>query len=59
MRKGIDTLFYRKLCDTLITKKAARIEANYILEDNMLMNNPILKLGLKEIKRYRVFEKSL
>ena len=56
-RKGIDTLFYRELCETLVAKKAAKVEANYILEDNMVMNNPILKLGLKECKRYRVFAK--
>ena len=57
-RKAIDTLFYRRLYDVL-SPKAERVEANYVLEDNMAMNNPIRKMGFKESKRYRVYEMSL
>ncbi len=58
-RKAFDILFYRKLYDVLSPKKPDRLEANYVLEDNMVMNNPILKLGFKEVKKYRVYEMSI
>ncbi|MBN2416159.1 GNAT family N-acetyltransferase [bacterium] len=58
-RRGIDTLFYRHLHRKLTAKGATTVEANYVLEDNMAMNNPILKMGFTESKRYRVFEKEL
>ncbi len=58
-RKAIDTLFYKRLYEVLAPKKPERVEANYVLEDNLAMNNPILKLGFKESKRYRVYEMSL
>ena len=55
-RRAIDTLFYRKLYEVLIPKHPGRVEANYVLEDNMAMNNPILKMGFKHVKTYRVYE---
>ncbi len=55
-RKAIDTLFYKRLYDVLMPKKPTLIEANYVLEDNMVMNNPILKMGFQEVKRYRIYE---
>ena len=55
-RRAIDTLFYKKLYDVLTKRPLLRVEANYVLEDNMAMNNPILKMGFKECKRYRVYE---
>jgi len=59
LRKAIDTLFYRRLYEVLSPRNPDRLEANYVLEDNMIMNNPILKLGFREIKRYRVYEKRI
>ncbi len=58
-RRGIDTLFYRRLHEIIIPKKPQRLEANYVLEDNLAMSNPIQKLGFKESKRYRVYEMSI
>jgi len=58
-RKAIDTLFYRKLYEVLGPRKPLRVEANYVLEDNMAMNNPILKMGFRHVKTYRVYEKKL
>jgi ribosomal protein S18 acetylase RimI-like enzyme len=58
-RRAIDTLFYRRLYEILMSKSAQRIEANYVLEDNFAMSNPIRKLGLKEVKRYRAYELSI
>ena len=36
-----------------------RLEINYVLEDNDRMNNALLKLGAKPLRRYRVFEKAI
>jgi len=56
-RKAIDVLFYKRLYEVLIPKRPAFVEANYVLEDNMVMNNPIKKLGFTKAKTYRVYEK--
>jgi hypothetical protein len=55
-KKAIDTLFYRRLYEILSLKDIKKIEANYVLEDNMAMNNPILKMGFHHSKTYRVYE---
>ncbi|MFO7888950.1 MAG: hypothetical protein R6V04_01275 [bacterium] len=56
-RKAIDILFYNRLYEILSPKKPGYVEANYVLEDNMVMNNPIKKLGFTKAKTYRVYEK--
>jgi len=52
---GIDSLIYRKLYETIYSPNI-RMEINYVLEDNYPMNNAIVKLGAKLIRRYRVYE---
>jgi len=56
--KGIDSLLYRALCDSLYTSDTW-IEINYVLEDNAPMNNAIKKLNAKPLRRYRVYEKNI
>jgi ribosomal protein S18 acetylase RimI-like enzyme len=56
--KAIDTLLYRKLYEGL-GSTFTRMEINYILEDNDRMNNAVLKLGVKPLRRYRVYEKDI
>ena len=58
-RRAIDTLFYRRLQDVLQKKNVERLEANYVLEDNMVMNNPIVKMGFEVTKVFRVYEMPL
>lgn len=53
--KAIDSLMYRALYDACYSPKV-RMEINYVLEDNAPMNNAILKLGAKPIRRYRVYQ---
>jgi len=55
---GLDVLMYVSLFRAL-NPKNIRLEANYILEDNMKMINALKKLNLKRIKTYRVYEKRL
>jgi len=58
-RKAVDVLFYNKLYDALSDRDISLIEANYVLEDNRAMANPILKLGFKEAKTYQVYEMAI
>ena len=52
---GIDSLIYRALYESCYSADI-RVEINYVLEDNYPMNNAILKLGAKPLRRYRVYE---
>ena len=54
--KGIDSLIYRALYENCYSPEV-RMEINYILEDNHPMNNAVLKLGAKLLRRYRVYQK--
>jgi len=56
--KGIDSLIYRALCESLYTTDIW-MEINYVLEDNNPMNNAIRKLNAKSLRRYRVFQKEI
>jgi len=35
------------------------MEINYVLEDNGPMNNAIVKLGAKPLRRYRIYEMAI
>ena len=52
--KGIDSLIYRALCESLYTTDIW-MEINYVLEDNAPMNNAIRKLNAKPLRRYRIY----
>jgi len=56
--KGIDSLIYRALYESCYSPDV-RMEINYILEDNFPMNNAVIKLGAKPLRRYRVYQKSI
>jgi len=57
-RKGISVLMFRRLND-ILAPKGSYIEVNYVLEDNDLMNNAIIKLEFDVVKRYRIYEAQL
>lgn len=56
--RAIDTLLYQATYDALYSDHI-RLEINYVLEDNHRMNNALVKLGAKPLRRYRVYEKSI
>jgi ribosomal protein S18 acetylase RimI-like enzyme len=56
--KGVDSLIYRALYDSLFSSDL-RMEINYVLEDNGPMNNAILKLGARPLRRYRIYQKHI
>ncbi|MEI7988685.1 MAG: hypothetical protein WCI88_06570 [Chloroflexota bacterium] len=53
--KAIDSILYRALYESCFNAEL-RMEINYVLEDNVLMNNAIVKLGGKPLRRYRVYQ---
>lgn len=53
--KAIDALLYRRTYEVLYSRQV-RIEVNYVLEDNYPMNNALRNLGVKDLRRYRVYE---
>ena len=56
--KAIDTLLYRATYEALFSPQI-RLEINYVLEDNDRMNNALIKLGVKPLRRYRIYQKSI
>ena len=54
--KAIDTLLYKATYEALQDIKRVSLEINYVLEDNHRMNNALMKLGVKPIRRYRLYE---
>jgi hypothetical protein len=55
---GIDSLIYRALYESLFSDDLW-MEINYVLEDNVHMNNAIHKLLAKPLRRYRIYQKNL
>jgi ribosomal protein S18 acetylase RimI-like enzyme len=56
--KAVDALLYRKLYE-LLARREVRLEVNYVLEDNYPMNNALKNLGVKFLRRYRVYQKNI
>ena len=56
--KAIDSLLYKATYDAL-KDKCVRIEINYVLEDNYRMINALIKMGVTQIRRYRVYEMTI
>ena len=56
--KALDALMYIHLHQSLFKKKV-RMEANYILEDNLHIKNALERLGMAHINTYRIYEKPL
>lgn len=49
---------YIKMHERLAPKRI-RLEANYILEDNLNIKNALEKLGMQYVKSYRIYDKPL
>ncbi len=57
-KRALDALMYIHLYQNLRPKNI-RMEANYILEDNLHIKNALERLGMEKIKTYRIYEKPL
>jgi hypothetical protein len=56
--RALDALMYIHLYENLKAKQI-RMEANYILEDNLHIKNALERLGMRQSKVYRIYEKGL
>jgi ribosomal protein S18 acetylase RimI-like enzyme len=56
--KAVDSLLYRQAYHSLASR-LVRLEVNYVLEDNAPMNNALRRLGVKDLRRYRVYEMNI
>ena len=55
---ALDAMMYINLYKHL-KHKNIRMEANYILEDNLRIKNALEKLGMEYLKTYRIYDKNL
>lgn len=55
---GIDSLLYARTWQALAHRNP-RVEIDYVLEDNVPMNNALRRLGVTHIKTYRVYEMAI
>lgn len=58
-KMGIEACFYASIIEKAAAKKIKGGEASWILEQNELMNNGLIKLNAKVYKRYRILEKAI
>ncbi len=57
---GLETLLYRKCqLNAEETGLYKSCEASWILEDNIEMNKPLIRMGFDAYKTYRIYEKNL
>jgi GNAT superfamily N-acetyltransferase len=56
---GIDALFYFKTAQVALKKGINMTEMSWILDNNDLMNRPIIAMGGEVYKTYRYYEKDL
>lgn len=56
---GIGTLFYKNFFDEAIRRGHTAAEMSWILETNEAMNKPIVEMGGKAYKTYRMYEKAI
>jgi len=57
-QKGISVLLFHRLNEALAHKKPY-VEANWVLEDNAIMNNAMKHLQFDLVKKYRIYEKKI
>jgi len=57
-KKGISVLLFRRLHE-ILAHKNIYVEANWVLEDNHLMNNALVQLNFDLVKKYRIYEKEI
>ena len=58
-KSGIEAFFYAEIIQKAIDKKIKGGEASWILENNEMMNNGLIKMNAKVYKRYRILEKAI
>jgi hypothetical protein len=57
--KGLDVMMGVKILQSAIKQKMETLDSHLVLEDNIRMRSEYERVGLKIVKKFRVFEKSL
>lgn len=57
-RKGISVLLFREL-HRVLSPRNVYVEANWVLEENALMNNALRQLKFDLVKKYRIYQKEI
>lgn len=59
-KMGLESLLYKK-CKEALNERTPykRVEMSWILEDNLNMNKPLLRMGATPYKTYRIYQKEL
>ena len=57
-KKGVSILLMRYLNEA-IAHRGIYVEANWVLEDNTLMNNTMNNLKFNLVKKYRIYQKEI
>ncbi|PIK15243.1 hypothetical protein [Halobacteriovorax sp. JY17] len=56
---GLESILYTKTKQLGLDAGYNEVEMSWILEDNLNMNKPLLRMGAKPYKTYRIFSKNL
>jgi hypothetical protein len=56
---GLDSILYTKSQQMCIDAGYNEVEMSWILEDNLNMNKPLIRMGATPYKTYRIYSKSL
>ena len=57
--RGIDVVLYFELYKNFVNRKVRYCDISWVLEDNMAMMKPILRLGAIPYKKHRVYERTI
>jgi hypothetical protein len=58
-RRGIFALFMHEMMERAKALDMIGGEASWILEDNDKLNRPLLALGAKEYRRWRIYDRAI
>lgn len=58
-KAGVEAFFYAEIIQQAMNKKLKGGEASWILENNEMMNNGLIKMNAEVYKRYRILEKAI
>lgn len=58
-RRGIETVFIAEILRTCLKKGYYKAEMSWTLEDNILINRAIERIGAERYKTYRIYQKRL
>lgn len=58
-KMGLETLMYKRAHEVCRECGYKEVEMSWILEDNLNMNKPLIRMGANPYKTYRIFEKNL